>query len=103
MRLTFIQFCESIESSMDDENMRPLMKDDGSTKSSLVYLKQDTEFWEKLGNLANSDPEGIGELLGVDSNQVSTWYGKIKQVADEAKRVKQEKDEDQSLSTGVEA
>lgn len=85
---------------MDAEDLKPLQQDTGDTKSTAVYLKQDPEFWEKFSDLANADPEGLGELLGVDANQVAAWYGKIRQVSHTADQTKAEKETDSMLPTG---
>ena len=78
----------------------PLQQDDGASKSSVVYAKQNYDFWQHLGLLANSDAAGLSELLGISEPQVRTWYDKIQKVAQQANRMKSEKQKTVMVPTG---
>ena len=50
--------------------------------------------------MANGDPKGLGELLGVDATHVATWPSKIKQISGETERAAAEREQDTMVPTG---
>lgn len=84
-----------------ESNPQPLEQDIANTRSTTIYSKAKPDFWEKLSELSNADPKGLGELLGVDTDQVATWHSKIKQIAGESERAAAEREQDSMIQTGV--
>jgi len=74
---SFAELWEAVENH-DAEAQRPLQSDVTDTQSTTTYSQQDSDFWQKLADVANTDPDGLAQILGADPEQVATWHGKIK-------------------------
>lgn len=98
---SFASLCEAVTRNVEVKHRQPLLQDVADTRATSMYSKSNDRFWQELCNLANADPEGLGSMLGVDANIVSTWYGKIQQVAKAAKRANAELNQDTMVKTGV--
>ncbi len=96
--MNFATLYERVTSNTD---MDPLQDAGGEEKSGSVYANQNPEFWNQLAILANSNPEGLADFLGVNSDQVRTWHAKIEQAASETKLQTSEKQQAQMLPTGA--
>ena len=96
---TFAVLSEIITSNNDDDPLQD--GGDNAGGAAATYIKQDSEFWNQLAELANGDPEGLSAMLGLSKSQIATWHSKIKQAALEAEKHTAEKQPTQMMPTGV--
>ncbi len=96
-----MNFADLFERVTSNTDLDPLQDAGDDGRSGSVYVGQNPEFWDQLATLANGNPEGLADFLGVNSDQVRTWHAKIEQAASEAKMQTSEKQQTQMTPTGV--
>lgn len=100
--ISFAELCEAVNQQDDDNS--PIQADnihDSQNNAVNVYMKQDNEFWYRLAELANANPDGLAELLGVDASSVVNWKQRLLQTKSIADKIKSEKQQQSMLQTGV--
>jgi hypothetical protein len=70
--LTFNKVLEKIDESHSNNSEE---FNDKAIATIKTGLNLDEDFWDNFKNICNSP--GLGELLGVSKNVISTWYSKI--------------------------
>ena len=95
---TFAELWEKVK----QQNETVLLRADMSDKqSSVVLAKQEPQFCNQLAEIANSSPEALSELLGVQLEAVKKWHAYIMKAIKIADKAKAETKQQVMLPTGI--
>lgn len=97
---SFASLWEAVTHRNEKLPRSPLHHEISDTRATTVYNKLPDQFWKQLSDIANADPNGLGELLGIEPADVAKWHGKLKLASSSAKRAKMEKNQDTMIPTG---
>lgn len=87
--------------SANPESNKPVLHDPGNGDAAVTLMKQEPEFWVKLGDLANHNAQEMSELLGTPVEQISAWYDRIRYAIRQAEEIKAEKQPEKMTRTGL--
>ena len=103
--MNFADLFEAVAGAPDVSNQStdPLQADRGTNSIANVYIKLSPEVWQQFAELANSDPQGLADMLGLNSDQTKNFHQRIAAAGQAAERDRAEKSKGVMMPTGQQA